>query len=83
MSGAPGQLSADSQTDAVRLLDPPEKPLAHERFNAFHLEVGVLSEQMAWIVNRLPDSEPAFGILQRLVDDLEQLLDEQDCRADA
>ncbi|HEY8386710.1 MAG TPA: hypothetical protein VIK82_10880 [Porticoccaceae bacterium] len=53
-----------------------------DRFNAFHLEVAVISERLGWVLGHL-DDDPGLSVLQALHADLERLLDVQDCRDDA
>lgn len=48
-----------------------------DRFHDFHHDVGILAEQLAWIVNSLSVDEPlAAGLLDRAISDLHQLLDD-------
>lgn len=58
-----------------------KKSTVSDRFNAFHLEVAVISERMGWVISHLGD-EPGISTLQMLHTDLERLLDNQDCRDD-
>jgi len=55
------------------------KSTVSDRFNAFHLETGVISERIGWILSHLGD-DPGIDLIRSLHADLEQLLDGQDCR---
>lgn len=47
-----------------------------DRFHDFHNDVGMLAEQLTWIVNSLSgDEPPAAGLLDRAISELHQLLD--------
>ena len=59
-----------------------KQPTVDQRFNAFHLEVAVLSDRMSWVLAQMDADDQAGSVMQGLISNLENLLDAQDCRAD-
>ena len=57
-----------------------EQSAISERFNAFHLEVAVISERMSWIFSQLELDHPGISLLQSTHEALERSLQAQDCR---
>lgn len=51
-----------------------------DRFNAFLLEVSVISDQMKWVLVQLSADDPGLSILQSMQERLDALCDAQDCR---
>ena len=51
-----------------------------DRFNAFHLEVSVISDQMKWVLSQLTADDPGLSILQSMQERLDALCEVQDCR---
>lgn len=51
-----------------------------DRFNAFHLEVSVISDQMKWVLSQLSADDPGLSILHSMQERLDALCEAQDCR---